>query len=340
MSDWENQHAYHPATPESAPRHDAVRRACVDLARTLDQLVPEGLERDEAQKALQVVRMWANAGIAIRLSPRATEEQRTTPQPSHGQEVHSREGLHLPVDHGCERHQHGAMSCLPNSYCTPCREQARDLTAPGVPASTMKCPNCEQRVEKRTEGHINPHWDAAGRYTCPIGAVAEGNFEIMRSHEGHIDVGMNASDDEGHYAQVLMRPTDALEAGSNLTRKAGELLERALAEGLVLRCPHCGRLEGAEDAQRWPGRTDDDSDPSKPHESRHALHLGDEGWTIQHSGECRRAGTLTTCDFTLGARHTDFGDPDSGFTDGYQWAQVYRLSDGLPRLAPWLAEPE
>ncbi len=87
MTDWANQHAYHPATAETAPKHDAIRQGCIDLAWLIDMKVPEGFERDEAQKALQLVRMWANAGIAIRLAPPATEEQRAVPNDPHGQDI-------------------------------------------------------------------------------------------------------------------------------------------------------------------------------------------------------------------------------------------------------------
>lgn len=80
-----NQHSYHPATPETARAHDRIRQASIDLALSINACVPEGPEKDEAQKALHVVRMWANMGIAVHGAPVATEDQRTTPQPTQGQ---------------------------------------------------------------------------------------------------------------------------------------------------------------------------------------------------------------------------------------------------------------
>lgn len=77
--------AYHPATSETALLHDAVRTACTELAVVLNERLPAARETSLALTALQETMMWANASIAINGAPQATEEQRRTPQPSHGQ---------------------------------------------------------------------------------------------------------------------------------------------------------------------------------------------------------------------------------------------------------------
>lgn len=85
-TDWVNQHSYHPATAKTAPLHDKIRQDCIDLAYSIDRCVPPGFEHDKAQEALQLVRMWSNAGIAIRLAEKATQEQRAVPNDPFGQD--------------------------------------------------------------------------------------------------------------------------------------------------------------------------------------------------------------------------------------------------------------
>jgi hypothetical protein len=77
--------AYHPATPESARLHDEVRRRATEFAVWLNDNLPGSRETSLALTSCQETMMWANASIAIHGAPVATEEQRTTPQPSHGQ---------------------------------------------------------------------------------------------------------------------------------------------------------------------------------------------------------------------------------------------------------------
>lgn len=80
-----DRHGYHPATPETAVAHDAVRTACIDLALMLNDLLPNSPEAKNAHERLHEVRMWANAAIAIHGAPAATQGQRRTPQPALGQ---------------------------------------------------------------------------------------------------------------------------------------------------------------------------------------------------------------------------------------------------------------
>jgi hypothetical protein len=74
----DNDFKFHPATPETGPRHARIRRLCHALAVELVQEVPEGREQSLALTALEETMMWANAGIA-RASDRAVEV--STPLP-------------------------------------------------------------------------------------------------------------------------------------------------------------------------------------------------------------------------------------------------------------------
>lgn len=63
--DLDNRFRFHPAdTAEKQERHETVRRACRELARELDELVPDGRELSLAITNLEQTMMWANAGIA------------------------------------------------------------------------------------------------------------------------------------------------------------------------------------------------------------------------------------------------------------------------------------
>jgi len=55
---------YHPATPTTGPRHDAVRTAAAAYAAALAAVVPVGRHRACALTAVQESMMWANAGVA------------------------------------------------------------------------------------------------------------------------------------------------------------------------------------------------------------------------------------------------------------------------------------
>ncbi len=55
---------FHPATPATGPRHDAVRQAAAAYAAALAAVVPAGRHRVLALTAAQESMMWANAGIA------------------------------------------------------------------------------------------------------------------------------------------------------------------------------------------------------------------------------------------------------------------------------------
>lgn len=56
--------AYHPATPATGPRHDAVRAAAAVYAAALAAVVPAGRHRALALTAVQESMMWANAAVA------------------------------------------------------------------------------------------------------------------------------------------------------------------------------------------------------------------------------------------------------------------------------------
>lgn len=65
LSDEErNRFRFHPATPATGPRHDAVRKAAERFAAELAEVVPAGRHRALALTAAQEAMVWANAGIA------------------------------------------------------------------------------------------------------------------------------------------------------------------------------------------------------------------------------------------------------------------------------------
>jgi hypothetical protein len=60
-----NRFTFHPAdTAERRQAHEDVRSLCMELALTLDSLVPAGAEKQAALFRLEEVMFWANAGIA------------------------------------------------------------------------------------------------------------------------------------------------------------------------------------------------------------------------------------------------------------------------------------
>ena len=59
-----NRWGFHPATPETAPQHEAVREAFVALAEFLDTLLPDGRAKSLVWTNLQNASMWANFCVA------------------------------------------------------------------------------------------------------------------------------------------------------------------------------------------------------------------------------------------------------------------------------------
>jgi hypothetical protein len=50
--------------PGMAELHETVRAECLRLARVLNQVCPQSVDRDEAIKRLRETMMWANASLA------------------------------------------------------------------------------------------------------------------------------------------------------------------------------------------------------------------------------------------------------------------------------------
>ncbi len=59
-----NRFTFHPATPETAPMHDAIRNDFRGLAAVILDTVPEGRHQSLALTALQESMMWCNAAVA------------------------------------------------------------------------------------------------------------------------------------------------------------------------------------------------------------------------------------------------------------------------------------
>lgn len=53
-----------PATQERADQHTTIRQACLALAMTIDDMLPDGREKSTAITNLEQVMFWANAGLA------------------------------------------------------------------------------------------------------------------------------------------------------------------------------------------------------------------------------------------------------------------------------------
>ena len=64
QADLDNRFKFHPANDNTGPKHDQVRQWCLDLASTINSLVPDGREKSLAITKLEEVMMWSNAGIA------------------------------------------------------------------------------------------------------------------------------------------------------------------------------------------------------------------------------------------------------------------------------------
>ena len=63
--DLTNRFAYHPPRDDAAvAKHETVRGMCLDLALSLDALVPDGREKSLAITNLEQVMFWANGAIA------------------------------------------------------------------------------------------------------------------------------------------------------------------------------------------------------------------------------------------------------------------------------------
>lgn len=65
LDDARDQFAYHPATEETAPKHDAVRQLFLEMVERLWPLVPDGPEKTLAIRDLQRAQMNANLAVAL-----------------------------------------------------------------------------------------------------------------------------------------------------------------------------------------------------------------------------------------------------------------------------------
>ncbi len=65
LAEVQDQLAYHPATKDSAVKHDAVRTTLMDAAAKLWDHVPDGPEKTLAMRALQQAGMYCNLAIAL-----------------------------------------------------------------------------------------------------------------------------------------------------------------------------------------------------------------------------------------------------------------------------------
>ncbi len=66
--DLQNRFGYHKANEKTIPMHQSVRGMFLDIAETLNELLPEGREKSLAFTALQEAAMWSNASVACNLA--------------------------------------------------------------------------------------------------------------------------------------------------------------------------------------------------------------------------------------------------------------------------------
>ncbi len=65
LDDALDQFAYHPATPDTAPRHSALRDAYARFVEELWPLIPGGPEKTLAIRKVQESQMYGNLAIAL-----------------------------------------------------------------------------------------------------------------------------------------------------------------------------------------------------------------------------------------------------------------------------------
>lgn len=75
---------FHPATTRTIPIFEENRHRAIELALYYDETLPESREKSLCLTALQETNMWANAAVAIHLSPTETALPDNMP-PGHGE---------------------------------------------------------------------------------------------------------------------------------------------------------------------------------------------------------------------------------------------------------------
>ena len=82
-----DQFAYHPATPETAPKHAQIRDLFGSLAVDMWDVLPAGAEKTLVLRKLQEAQMYANLAVAL-TAPADLSETRSVARV-------------LPADRGC-----------------------------------------------------------------------------------------------------------------------------------------------------------------------------------------------------------------------------------------------
>jgi hypothetical protein len=77
---------YHPATPTTVPIFEENRHLFIELSLYVDETLPESREKSLCLTSLQAGLMWANAAVAIHLSPTETALPPQMP-PGHGEQL-------------------------------------------------------------------------------------------------------------------------------------------------------------------------------------------------------------------------------------------------------------
>jgi len=77
-----NWFTYHPPDAEQTLKYEQLRKAGLELACTINALVPDSQEKWQAIFQLRDVIMWANAGVACNppMMPERWLDERTMPE--------------------------------------------------------------------------------------------------------------------------------------------------------------------------------------------------------------------------------------------------------------------
>jgi hypothetical protein len=63
-SDLKNRFTFHPSTPTTASKYEAMRAKALELALWIDENAPESREKSSALTNLDQTVMWFNAAVA------------------------------------------------------------------------------------------------------------------------------------------------------------------------------------------------------------------------------------------------------------------------------------
>ncbi|MCK9495224.1 MAG: hypothetical protein M0R75_06975 [Dehalococcoidia bacterium] len=70
-ADLDYRFGFHPAAPDTGPKHDRIRAAAREFAEVINEVAPDSRQKSLAVTALEESMHWANAAIACNEAPAA-----------------------------------------------------------------------------------------------------------------------------------------------------------------------------------------------------------------------------------------------------------------------------